>query len=173
MPWGLSSHQVPPILVQGLQIEGQHHSCSLEVSFWNISSSTQLFSPSRRMEQDKDGGERNGAPLFQSSLAPSGNPSSSAALYFWVFVWTSLLLSTLSYLLWALSSQHEIEPWFPSLALMGVPPYDLSTVPVPGTSARKHLHTGFLSLFPLLLSLKHLLSPTFIMLRASLHACVE
>lgn len=24
---------------------------------------------------------------------------------------------TLSYLLWALSSQHKIEPWFPSLAL--------------------------------------------------------
>lgn len=45
----------------------------------------------------------------------------------------------------------------------------------PRTPARKCGHTGFLSPFPLLLSLKHLLSLTFPMLQASLHlhACVE
>jgi hypothetical protein len=153
----------PPILVQGLQTEG-HHSWPLVVSFCNIRSSTQLFSPSRRMEQDKDGGERSGGHLFSSLPSPPLGAHQlpfTSALYFWAFVWTFLLLSTLSYLLWALSSQQEIEPWFPSLALMGVPPYDLSTVPVPGTSARKRCHTGFLSFFLLLLSLKHLLSPTF------------
>lgn len=53
-----------------------------------------------------------------------------------------LFFLTLSYLLWALSSQHKVEPWFPSLVLIGFPPYDLSAMPVPGTPARKNRHAG-------------------------------
>lgn len=111
------------------------------------------------MEQDKDGGERNGAPLFQPHFTASGNLACQLPLTFGLSLGLLFFFLTLSYLLWALSSQHKIEPWFPSLALPALH-HDLSTMPVSGTPTRKHHHhTGFLSLFPLLPSPKHLPSP--------------
>lgn len=105
---------------------------------------------------------------FSSLISPpQGTPAHQLPF---IFGFSSGLLFSfliLSYLLWALSSQHKIEPWFPSLALMGFLPYDLSTRPIPGTPARKHRHTEFLSLFPKLLPMKHhLLSLTFTMLQS-------